>query len=74
MPTIAEQWKQEGIEQGIEKGIEQGIEKGEVIGRILAMEEFLGRESTNKKSLIQLSLDVLQAKANELRQAMRNGR
>ena len=28
MPTIAEQWIQEGFDKGFEKGIEQGIERG----------------------------------------------
>ncbi|MCK6623129.1 MAG: Rpn family recombination-promoting nuclease/putative transposase [Calditrichaceae bacterium] len=28
MPTLAQRWKQEGIEEGIKKGIEQGIEQG----------------------------------------------
>ena len=29
MLSLAEQWKQEGIEQGVQKGIEQGIQEGE---------------------------------------------
>jgi len=28
MPTIAEQWLQQGIEKGLQKGIKKGIKKG----------------------------------------------
>ena len=42
MPTLAEQWLQQGIEKGIEKGIERGTARGELIGRIRAYQEILG--------------------------------
>jgi len=41
MPTLAQRWKQEGIEEGIKKGIEQGIEKGIEKGFILDKQDVL---------------------------------
>jgi len=64
MPTIAEEWKQEGIEQG--------IEQGELIGRIGVMEEFLGRSVSLKESLLALSLDELRRISSELTALMRD--
>jgi len=43
MPTIAEQWKQEGRQEG--------IEQGELIGRIRMLEEFIGRPISSKNLL-----------------------
>lgn len=38
MPTIAEQW----LQQGMEKGRQEGTARGELIGRIRAYQEILG--------------------------------
>ncbi len=47
MPTIAEQWREEGrirglkegLEQGLEQGIEQGLEQGREVGKIEGLQE-----------------------------------
>lgn len=67
MPTIAEQWKQEGIE----RGIEQGIERGKVVGRIQTLQEVLGRDVSTVESLAGKSVQQLQAFAAELNEDMR---
>jgi len=43
MPTIAEQWVQEGHEAGIQAGIQAGLSRGQLLGSIRACQEFLGR-------------------------------
>ncbi len=39
MPTLAEKWKQEGIEIGIEKGIERGREEGVEKGILVGLQD-----------------------------------
>lgn len=55
MPTIAEQWLQEGIEKGIEKGRQEGRQvgttRGELIGRVRAYQELLGIEVGSVETL-----------------------
>ena len=58
MPTIAEEWRKEGLEKG--------REEGKLIGRILALEEFLCRTSSTEESLQQLTLAALERMANAL--------
>lgn len=63
MPTIAEQWRQEGVELGMEKGtkqgIAQGIEQGELIGQIRAFQTVLGQVPSQREELKNLSLQEL---------------
>ncbi len=70
MPTIAEQWKQEGFEkgrsEGRSEGREEGIEKGKLIGRVRTLEEFLSRSPTSEESLSNLSIEQLQQLAKAL--------
>lgn len=70
MPTIAEQWLQEGIE----KGIEQGIEKGELIGEIRAFQAVLGRETSQRDVLTKMPIDKLKQLATELAKAIEANR
>jgi len=70
MPTIAEQWKQEGRQEGRQ----EGIERGELIGRIRTLEEFIGRSISPTNLLSELSHEELQGLASELSQAMRDRR
>jgi predicted transposase YdaD len=42
MPTIAEQWLQQGMEKGRQEGRQEGTARGELIGRIRAYQEILG--------------------------------
>src|SRR4026209_2010301 len=57
---------EEAEERGIEKGIEKGVEKGEYIGRIHAYERLLKRQQTPSDDLVQLTLDDLRRRADEL--------
>ena len=68
MPTIAEEWKKEGLE----KGRQEGRQEGKLIGRILALEEFLGQASSAEESLQQLSLGELQRMSESLSSAIRD--
>jgi predicted transposase/invertase (TIGR01784 family) len=61
-----EKGREEGIEEGIEKGIEKGVEKGEYIGRIHLAERLLQRPQTPSDDLVQLTLDDLRQRADEL--------
>jgi flagellar biosynthesis/type III secretory pathway protein FliH len=68
MPTIAEQW----IQEGIEKGLQEGIEKGELIGRIRTLQEVLGRKVDTPEVLAKLSREDLKEVAAELNAAQRD--
>ncbi len=76
MPTIAQQWKQEGIEQGLEQGLEQGreqgIEQGKLIGRIQTLEESLLQSVSTDEALQRLPLEALRTRAEQLAAALRN--
>ena len=58
MPTIAEQWIQEGIEKG--------REEGQLIGRIRTLQEVLGRKVDSPEALAKLSREDLQRFAADL--------
>jgi len=45
MPTLAEQWANQGREQGLAEGIEQGIERAALIGTIETCRSILGGSS-----------------------------
>jgi flagellar biosynthesis/type III secretory pathway protein FliH len=80
--TLMEEAEERGMEKGIEKGIqkgiekgraegreegrEEGIEKGEYIGRIHLAERLLQRPQTPSDDLVQLTLDDLRRRADEL--------
>ncbi len=64
MPTIAEQWIQEGIEKG--------REEGELIGRIRTLQEVLGRKVDTPEELAKLSREDLERVAAELNAAQRD--
>jgi predicted transposase/invertase (TIGR01784 family) len=57
---------EEAEERGMEKGREEGIEKGEFIGRIHLAERLLKRLQTPSDDLVQLPLDDLNRRAEEL--------
>ncbi len=63
MPTIAEQWIQEGIEKG--------REEGELIGRIRAL-QVLDRKVETPEELAKLSREDLERVAAELNAAQRD--
>ncbi|MHB8765041.1 MAG: Rpn family recombination-promoting nuclease/putative transposase [Deferrisomatales bacterium] len=44
MPTIAEQWIEQGRQQGIEQGIERGIERGQVAGEAAVLVRLVERK------------------------------
>jgi predicted transposase/invertase (TIGR01784 family) len=67
MPTIAEQW----IQEGIEKGIEKGIERGQQIGRIHLCERLLNRPSTPRDELNRLTPEELERRASDLEKLLR---
>jgi len=71
MPTIAEQWKQEGIEQGREEGRDLGREEGKLIGRIRTLEEILRRPLTSEESLASRGLDQLRQLSETLEAELR---
>jgi flagellar biosynthesis/type III secretory pathway protein FliH len=64
--TLVEEAEERGIEKGIEKGREEGIEKGEYIGRIHLAERLLKRPPTPSDDLVQLMLNDLRRRAEEL--------
>ena len=82
MPTIAEQWLQQGIEKGIEQGIEKGIEQGrqkgrqegtahgELIGRIRAFQEVLGQPVDSLETLAVRDEGELRQLAEQLKAAL----
>jgi len=63
MPTIAEQWVQEGREEGREEGLaegrQKGIEQGEMIGRIRFAQEMLGQPVSDRSELALLEKEKL---------------
>jgi predicted transposase/invertase (TIGR01784 family) len=64
--TLVEEAEERGIEKGIEKGMEKGMEKGQLIGRIHAYQRLLGRDLTPSDDLVQLDLDELRHRGQEL--------
>jgi flagellar biosynthesis/type III secretory pathway protein FliH len=70
MEEAEERGMEKGIEKGMEKGREEGREegvaKGEYIGRIHAYERLLKRPQTPSDDLVQLTLDELRRRADEL--------
>ena len=66
MPTIAEIWKQEGIEIGRGEGVQIGRGEGELIGRIRAWQEVLGVDVASVETLSSRTNDELQQLAAEL--------
>ncbi len=64
MPTIAEQWRQEGIEKGEARGV--------LIGRICAIEEFLGRKVSLPKILQGHSVDELERLLDQLSKELKD--
>ena len=57
---------EEAEERGIENGREEGVAKGEYIGRIHAFEHLLKRPQTQSDDLVQLTLDELRGRSDEL--------
>ncbi|WP_417732163.1 Rpn family recombination-promoting nuclease/putative transposase [Rosistilla oblonga] len=74
MPTIAEQWKQEGRQEGERAGVKKGEQKGELIGRILVMEEVLKKPPTPKERLAGQDLQQLQSQVDALSAEMQSRR
>ena len=62
MPTLAEQWIQEGMEKGLQQGLRQGLEKGREEGREEALEKGLeeGLERGQQQGAAALTLRLLQ--------------
>jgi flagellar biosynthesis/type III secretory pathway protein FliH len=69
--TIAEQFRQEGIQQGLQQGIQQGVQQGMQKGRIETEKAIAtkliqqGIDIVQIKSLIELSLDEIEALKKE---------
>jgi flagellar biosynthesis/type III secretory pathway protein FliH len=78
MPTLAEQWANQGREQGlaegmelgIEKGIEKGIERGTLIGAIETCRSILG-EPSRSEGLARQPLEELRQLAQQLQSQVR---
>ena len=78
MPTLAEQWANqgreqglaEGMERGIEQGIEQGIERGALIGTIETCRSILGGSSVSE-ALARQPLEELRRLAEQLQSQVR---
>ena len=82
MPTLAEQWANQGreqglaegmergIEQGIEQGIERGIERGALIGTIETCRSILGG-SSGSEVLARQPLEELRRLAEQLQSQVR---
>ena len=66
MTDIEELWLREGIEKGREEGIEQGREAGEWIGKIVLLEQLMGRKPTSRKALENESIPSLKRKFKAL--------
>jgi hypothetical protein len=71
-PTLMEEAEERGMEKGIERGREEGVAKGEYIGRIHAYERLLKRSQTPSDDLVQLTLDDLRRRADELEAELTN--
>lgn len=69
MPTIAEQWIQEGEVKGMEKGIERGIEKGIEKAKVEDAQKMLakGMSITDIHDITGLSMQKIQSLRQELK-------
>ena len=74
MPTLAEQWanqgREQGLAEGIERGIEQGIERGALIGTIETCRSILGGAS-GSEALTRQPLEELRRLAEHLQSQVR---
>ena len=59
--TLAEQLIAQGHVSGLQKGREEGREEGQWIGRIQALEEFLGKPQSSGQALGSRSVEELMA-------------
>ena len=70
--SVAEKLKaegrMEGISQGISQGLSQGREEGLWIGKIQALEEFLGKPQSPRENLERLALQALETRHHLLHQ------
>jgi len=72
--SVAEKLRAQGLKQGLEQGLEQGLQRGRAegraaglwIGKIMALEEFLGLRQTSWEDLELLPLDELEARHGRL--------
>ncbi len=67
MPTLAEQWTQQGREEGRQEGLQEGRQVGELIGQIRLLQEVLGLPVATQETLLELDTQQLQTQLAELR-------
>ncbi len=71
MPTLAEQWveqgREEGREQGREEGLEEGIQRGELMGSIVVLQQSLGLPLSSWDQLRHQELEQLVSLDQQLR-------
>ena len=70
IPTLAEQWANQGREQGLAEGIERGIERGALIGTIETCRSILGG-SSGSEVLARQPLEELRQLAEQLQSQVR---
>ena len=71
MPTLAEQWVQQGREQGREEGREEGIQRGVLMGSILVLQQSLGLPPSSWDQLQHQELEQLVNLERQLREQLR---
>ncbi len=71
MPTLAEQWvqqgREEGREQGREEGREEGIQRGVLMGSIVVLQQSLGLPLSSRDQLRHQDLQQLLSLDQQLR-------
>lgn len=68
-----EEAHERGREEGRDEGREEGMEKGEFIGPIHQCERLLQRPQTPSDDLVQLTMDDLRRRADELEAELTSG-
>jgi hypothetical protein len=67
MPTLAEQW----VQQGREEGREEGIQRGVLMGSILVLQQSLGLPPSSRDQLQHQELQQLVSLERQLREQLR---
>ena len=67
MPTLAEQWVEQGREEGREQGREEGIQRGVLMGSIVVLQQSLGLPLSSRDQLRHQDLQQLLSLDQQLR-------
>lgn len=67
MPTLAEQWVEQGREEGREQGREEGIQRGVLMGSIVVLQQSLGLPLSSRDQLRHQELQQLLSLDQQLR-------